>query len=84
MFCDKTPKHALMNIGAKVFGCILGYFPRGSWRGAGAELGSGVCREGGQLEDNSRGGLLPWDVRSQNWHPGGFLWLWLSQAALAS
>lgn len=48
---------------------FLGYFPRGSRRGAAAESGSGTSREGSQPEDSSGGGPLSWDVLASWWLP---------------
>ena len=48
MFCKKKLKQALTNTGAKVFVCILGYFPGGEFPGGGLMWNQGLGLRGGQ------------------------------------
>lgn len=65
MFCKKKLRQALMNAGAKVFVCILGYFPGGEFPGGALMWNQGLGLRGGQaaiLGSCSFSGLVspPW------------------------
>ena len=74
MFCREIPTRALMNAGAKVLICILGYFQgESSWGQADVEPGS---RPAG------RTGSPPGTLLSGGWFL--LLGLWLNQVTLTS